>query len=183
MRRIISEYIRIFANVHVFFCFPFMPLQSGRPPSKHNTVWVGMRTMFVLPISSNKMRNDLITSGKISKDRIDRRVDSILCIYWEMEERWDRERERECVCVCVCVSQCVCVYVCVCRCNRLQKTDINCRVVVAWSHHSTKTFEVCCGMQFGRRLHVPANQISENTVLFRPHQVHRPNASLIMACG
>ena len=78
-----------------------MPLQSGRSPSKHNTVWVGMRTMFVLPISSNKMRNDLITSGKISKDRIDRRVDSIL--YTEKWRRDETERESVSVCVYVCV--------------------------------------------------------------------------------
>ena len=26
----------------------------------------------------------------------------------------------------------------------------------SWSHHSTKTLQVCCGMQSGRRLHIPA---------------------------
>ena len=27
----------------------------------------------------------------------------------------------------------------------------------SWSHHSTKTLQVCCDMQSGRRLHVPAS--------------------------
>ena len=106
VRKNVQDNIRIYQNIcerSCFFCFPFMPLQSGRSPSKHNTVWVGMRTMFVLPISSNKMRSDLITSGKISKDRIDRRVDrrvdSIL-----YTEKWKRdETERESVSVYVCV--------------------------------------------------------------------------------